>query len=180
MNNRNSIVSHLVRVGVTPLTVSCRCSPYSFLGTRRFRLGQSVRNCGGAATSSLLGVRAKLFNCGKQMRFRANTYVGSRLTGVSHSLPGPRLFTHVSTLVSGHVRTDCQVCPGGCITRSLLRKGRSFSSRCATRSGRHFATCVRRRLRHVSVPGGSISFLHKGVLLVCTGPLGGCLTTVGR
>lgn len=111
-------MSHLGRVGVTPLTVSCRCSPYSFLGTHRFRLGESVRKCGGAARSSLVGVRAKLFKCGNGIRFRITSYVGSRLRRVSHSLPGPRLFTTVSTYVSREVCHGCQVCPKGCITCS--------------------------------------------------------------
>lgn len=165
-------------MGVTPVTVSCRCSPYSFLGTRRFRLGESVRKCGGAARSSLEGVRAKLFNCGKGMRFRTTTYVGSILRRLSHDLPGPRLFSRVSSIVSGHVRDGCHVCPKGCITRSLLSNAYRFIDRCARRRGLRFRGCVRRRLDGVSVPGGSIPFLHRGLLLVCTGPLAGCLSTL--
>lgn len=162
-----------------PITLSCRCSPYSFLGTGRVRRGESSRAFGGDRTSSLAGVRANVFNCGKHMRFRAKPYVGRRLRTLEN-LPGARIFARISALVSGRVRHGCQLCPNGCITYSLLGNARAFTKGCAPRRGGHFRTCLRGGLSLVRLPGGSRSFLHRQVLAVCTGPTVGRLGTVTR
>lgn len=181
VTNRNSIARELGRLGVIPLTVSCRCSPYSFLGTGRLRRGHSSRRFRGDPRSSLVGVRANLCKCGKHVRFRASTYLGRRLSRLGRlGLPGYSLFATVSRAVSQRVRDDCHLFTNGCITYSLLVKSGHFATRCARRRGRRFRGCLRRRVTGISLPGGSATFLHRTLLAVCTGPLVGCLGTTGK